>query len=97
MDIVGEPITVAELAVIIESVQNAMKNGATYEEAYSRIVNKELEIEMPEIEYRITLQGIEKILDDVARDVCPNCQLLIDWRNYYTEEDIKNKVEEIAR
>ena len=51
---------------------------------------------MPEIKYQLTLEDIEKLLDDVARDVCPSCQLLIDWRDYYTKDDIKTKILEVT-
>ena len=39
----------------------------------------------------------EKILDSVASDTCPSCQVALDWRDCYSEEDIKTKIEEITK
>ena len=59
-------------------------------------MRKEMRTPKASFTHQELLSFTEKILDEVCIDCCPNCEVLLNWRDCHDEDDIKAKIEEIG-
>jgi len=41
------------------------------------------------------LSFTKKVLDRICNDCCPSCQVILNWHDYYSDDDIKGITQEI--